>query len=327
MLMRIKRYFFLAFNTAFVLVIFLRILIAQPILPVSLRPDAQKFGWFHLSRHVYAISDILSPRSWQQPKNLELVAGYIANEWRRDGIEVEEQKFETGQGEFSNVFMGAGPRTDDVIVIGAHYDAHGDTPGADDNASGVSGLIELGKALKKAELKTKVVLVAFSLEEPPHFGTEEMGSWFFARSLKASRKNVKAMISLEMIGYYSDEAGSQEFPSPLLRLFYPGEGNFIALTGNFPNIPLTRKVKRSMLSASNVPVYSINAPAFVPGIDFSDHRNFWSEGIPALMVTDTAFYRNKAYHTQNDKPERLDYKRMAEVMSGVHQAVLDLANE
>jgi Zn-dependent M28 family amino/carboxypeptidase len=135
------------------------------------------------------------------------------------------------------------------------------------------------------------------------------------------------MISLEMIGYYSEEAGSQDFPSALLRLFYPSQGNFIALATNFQNIPLTRKIKRSMRSASSVPVYSINAPAFVPGIDFSDHRNFWAEGFPALMITDTAFYRNKAYHTQNDKPERLDYKRMAEVMSGVHQAVLDLANE
>lgn len=325
--MRIKRYLLFALNTVIVLLILARLLFTQPTLPVSPRADTVKFDWRHLSRHVYAISDILSPRSWQHAEKLDLTGGYIAEEWRLAGIEVEEQKFETGQGEFKNIFMSTGPRTTDLIVVGAHYDAAGDTPGADDNASGVAGLIELGRALHRAELKTQVMLVAFSLEEPPHFGTEEMGSWFFARALKASNKNVKAMISLEMIGYYSDEAGSQEFPSPLMRLFYPSEGSFIALVSNFGNIPLTRKVKKSMKSASQVPVYSINAPAALRGIDFSDHRNFWAEGFPALMVTDTAFYRNKAYHTQNDKPERLDYKRMAEVVSGVHQAVLDLAND
>lgn len=325
--MRIKRYLLIALNTLIAVLILARLLFTQPLLPVGRAPDALKFDWRPLSRHVYAISDILSPRSWQHKNNLELVAGYIAEEWRLAGIEVEEQNFETGQGEFKNVYMSAGPRTAEVIVVGAHYDAEGNNPGADDNASGVAGLIELGKALHKAELKTQVMLAAFALEEPPHFGTEEMGSWFFARALKASNKNVKAMLSLEMIGYYSDEPGSQEYPSPLMRLFYPGEGNFIAIASNFSNIPLTRKVKRSMKSAGQMPVYSINAPAMVPGIDFSDHRNFWLEGVPALMVTDTAFYRNKAYHTQNDKPERLDYKRMAEVMSAVHQAVTDLARE
>jgi len=309
-----------------VLLILARLLLTQPMLPVSPRTDALKFDWRPLSRHVYAISDILSPRSWEH-ENLELVAGYIAEEWRLSGIEAEQQNFETSDGEFKNVFSAYGPDTPEVIVVGAHFDAAGANPGADDNASGVAGLIELGKALKKTPLKTRVILAGFSLEEPPHFATEEMGSWFFARALKASNKKVKAMISLEMIGYYSDEAGSQSFPSSFLRLFYPGEGNFIAIAADFENIPLTRRVKRSMNAASAVPAYSINAPALVPGIDFSDHRNFWAEGFPAVMITDTAFYRNQAYHTAGDKPERLDYKRMAEVMSGVHQAVLDLAGE
>lgn len=325
--MRFKRYFFFAFNTIFVLVICLRILLAQPILPVSLRPEALKFDWRPLSRHVFAISDILSPRSWQHPKNLDLVGGYIAEEWRLAGIEVEEQNFETGQGEFKNIFASFGPQTGDLIVIGAHYDAVGDTPGADDNASGVAGIIELGKALHRAQLKTQVMVAGFALEEIPHFGTEAMGSWFFARALKTSNKNVRAMISLEMIGYYSDDAGSQKYPHSFLRLFYPGEGNFIALASNIPNVPLTRKVKRSMRSASSVPVYSINAPQALAGVHRSDHLNFWKEGIPALMITDTAEYRNPHYHQLGDKPETLDFKRMAEVVSGVHQAVLDLANE
>lgn len=325
--MKIRRALFLLFNTVVLILLFARLLLTQPVLPAAKLTDAFKFEWRLLSQHVYAISDILSPRSWQHKEKLELTAGYIAEEWRLAGIETEQQVFETGQGEYKNVFSAYGPDTEEVIVVGAHFDAEGTNPGADDNASGVAGLIELGKSLKGAELKTRVLLVGFTLEEPPHFGTEEMGSWFFARALASSNKKVKAMISLEMIGYYSDEPGSQEYPSPLMRLFYPGEGNFIAVAANFKNIPLTRRVKRSLNSASAVPAYSINAPAALEGIDFSDHRNFWAEGYPAVMITDTAFYRNKAYHTAEDKPERLDYKRMAEVMSGVRQAVIDLANE
>jgi Zn-dependent M28 family amino/carboxypeptidase len=203
----------------------------------------------------------------------------------------------------------------------------GPFPGADDNASGVAGLIELGKLLARAKLKSRVILAAYALEEPPHFSGPEMGSVFHARALRGAGKRVKGMISLEMIGYFSGERGSQEFPMPVLRLFYPSRGNFIAVVGNFANLGIVRRVKRSMGEASSLPVYSINAPALVPGIDFSDHRNFWAAGFPAVMVTDTAFYRNKAYHTAEDTPDRLDYERMAMVVAGAYLAVMDLAND
>jgi hypothetical protein len=133
------------------------------------------------------------------------------------------------------------------------------------------------------------------------------------------------MLSLEMIGYFSDKPSSQGFPVSFLRVFYPSEGNFIGLVGTFRGGLLARRVKAAMRSA-NIPVYSISAPAFVPGVDFSDQMNYWNEGYPALMITDTAFYRNNRYHTSLDTPETLDYRRMASVVEGIHMAVLDLAS-
>jgi Zn-dependent M28 family amino/carboxypeptidase len=179
--------------------------------------------------------------------------------------------------------------------------------------------------LARERLSHRVELVAFALEEMPFFGTGAMGSAVHAASLRASGRRVRAMICLEMLGCFDDRRGSQRFPFPLLRLFYPSRGNFIAVVGNAGGIGIVRRVKRSMRAGSNLPVHSINAPAIVPGVDLSDHRSYWREGFPAVMITDTAFYRNDRYHSAADTPETLDYPRMAEVVRGAWNAVVDLA--
>jgi Zn-dependent M28 family amino/carboxypeptidase len=161
------------------------------------------------------------------------------------------------------------------------------------------------------------MLVAFSLEEPPFFNTPDMGSAVFAKSLADQKVGVKIMIAFEMIGYFSDEPGSQAYPLPLLRLFYPGKGNYIAVVDKLASNQ-ARKIKIIMRSHARIPVHSINAPRFLPGIDLSDHKNFWEYGYPAVMITDTAFYRNRAYHTANDTPDRLNYEKMAQVIHGIY---------
>jgi Zn-dependent M28 family amino/carboxypeptidase len=133
------------------------------------------------------------------------------------------------------------------------------------------------------------------------------------------------MLSLEMLGYFSDAPESQSYPNDLLRLFYPTRGNYIAVVGKLDQPWVVRRVKAAMRSAASLPVYSINAPRSMPGVDFSDHRNFWEAGYDAAMITDTAFYRNPHYHTSRDTPEKLDYKRMAMVVQGVYAAVVALA--
>jgi Zn-dependent M28 family amino/carboxypeptidase len=203
-------------------------------------------------------------------------------------------------------------------VIGAHYDSHGGTPGADDNASGIAGLLELAHLLGRSAPGRPVELVAYTLEEPPHFRSPHMGSVWHARALKAEGRDVELMLSLEMIGYFSDSPGSQAYPLAAMKLAYPDRGNFIALVGQFGDFGLSRSVKAAMSGATDLPVYSLNAPAFVQGVDFSDHRSYWAQGYPALMVTDTAFMRNRNYHRVGDTFDKLDYKRMAMVVQSVY---------
>ena len=198
------------------------------------------------------------------------------------------------------------------------YDPQTHTPGADDNASGVAGLLELARLLAISPPPVAVELVAYTLEEPPHFRTDAMGSVWHARSLRRSGTKLRVMISLEMIGYFSDEPGSQRYPLPGLDLIYPRRGNFIAIIGRIDDAAMTRRLKAAMLGAADLPVHSMNAFALIPGVDFSDHRSYWAEGYPALMVTDTAFYRNPHYHRGTDTADRLDYVRMTKVVQGVY---------
>ncbi len=278
-----------------------------------------------LERRVRELVRRFHPRDFGHPENLARAARWVAEELRRTGAAVSEQSYEANGAVYTNVVASFGPETKDVVIVGAHYDVAGEFPGADDNASGVAGLLELADMISDAPLSRRVELAAYALEEMPFFRTDRMGSAVHARSVAVSGRRVRAMGCLEMIGCFSDEPDSQRFPFPILRLFYPDRGNFIAVVGNLGGAGTVRRVKRSMREASDLPVHSINAPAWVHGVDLSDHSSFWRRGDPAVMITDTAFYRNPRYHTETDTPETLDYRRMAEVVAGVRQAVLDLA--
>ena len=280
-----------------------------------------------LQAHVKMLSETLAPRHWQAPENLDRVAGYIVKQLIKAGGRVTEQVYTVERaGRFRNVIASFGPQQGPRVIVGAHYDAHGPTPGADDNASGVAGLIELGRLLGETKtLGSRVDLVAFTLEEPPYYGTTHMGSWVHAAALKREGAVVRAMISLEMIGYFTEAPDSQRFPHPLLGLFYPSRGDFITVVGRVGQGAVVRQVKKAMQRATYLDVYSITAPVRLPGVDFSDHRSFWAHGYRAVMITDTAFYRNDRYHTPRDTADTLDYDRMAEVVRAVHHAVVALA--
>lgn len=296
--------------------------------PVFATPAAQprvSVDAARLERDVRMLSEQLAPRDHSAPGSLVRSANYIRDQFKEAGGTVSTQAFRVGPREYSNVIAEFGPDTRERIVIGAHYDTCGALPGADDNASGVAGLMELGRLLSKTTLPMRVELVADSLEEPPFFRTEYMGSAIHARSLKARNAAVRLMVSLEMIGYFSDASSSQQFPLPLMSALYSDRANFIAVVGRFQDGSLVRNFKRSMMEAAPLPVHSINAPSFVMGVDFSDHLNYWAEGYPAVMVTDTSFYRNTAYHTAEDTADRLDYRKMSWVVAGVHAAVMAAA--
>ena len=290
-----------------------------------------------LEAHVKRLSVDLYPRSQDRFHNLELAAAYIQAELKAAGAEVSVQDVNVRGLRYQNIIARFGPAAGPLLVIGAHYDSHGDaeegarhpagyspethTPGADDNASGVAGLIELARLLRDKPPSRPVELVAYTLEEPPDFRTDHMGSVWHARALNESKRPVQLMLALEMIGCFIDADASQQFPVPGMGLLYPERGNFIALVGRLGDFGATRRAKALMAGSSPLPVYSINAPSLIEGVDFSDHRSYWNEGIPALMLTDTSFYRNMHYHQSGDTFDRLDYRRMAQVVQAVFAVV------
>ncbi|MCB1215096.1 MAG: M28 family peptidase, partial [Deltaproteobacteria bacterium] len=264
----------------------------------------------------------LGPRDYLKG-NLDQVAHYIEKELKPYTNNLQIQSYTAQDKTFKNIiahFKGNSSQAK-LYVIGAHYDAYQGLPGADDNASGIAGLIELARILSESPIQDSVELVAYASEEPPYFRSEDMGSFRHAQKLKNQQKEIELMVSLEMIGYFSDQDGSQDYPLAFLKYFYPKQGNFIALVSNFKNMGALRKFKTKFKKHSEIPVYSLNAFSLVPGIDFSDHYSYWQEDYPALMLTDTAFYRNKAYHTGQDTPDRLDYERMAKVIDGLYYAL------
>lgn len=244
---------------------------------------------------------------------------WIASELRKTSAVVTEQVFHARGATYRNIVASFGPETAEVLVVGAHYDAFGGLPGADDNASGTAGLLELARLLGKETLTSSVVLVAYANEEPPFFGSEQMGSAIHAASIEQRR--VTGMICLEMIGYFH---GKQRWDSWVLGLMYPNRADFIGVTGGWADRKLARRVKRAMQAAGGVDVLSFSGPREI--LDASDHRNYWSRGWTAVMITDTAYLRNPNYHTRRDTAETLDYATMAKVVDGVLNAVLTLRN-
>ncbi|HAM35429.1 MAG TPA: peptidase M28 [Elusimicrobia bacterium] len=326
----LKRVMTITAAAAATLLALLWLLIAQPGVPGTVWP-APEADAGRLRSHVRLLSVDMAPRDAEHPANLDRVAAYVRAQLKASGGRVFEQVYWFGEwnarnrrverGPYRNVIAAFGPDTAERLVVGAHYDSYGVMPGADDNASGVAGLLELGRLLGRRPPRIRTELVAFSLEEPPYFATEFMGSAQYAARLKSQGVRVRAMLALEMIGYFPRASQSQSYPALLLRLFYPSRGDFIAVVGKGD---LNRLVKRAMRRVRGLPVCSIAAPSVLPGIDFSDHRSFWAQGYPAVMITDTAFYRNRNYHTAKDTIETLDFQRMAQVVDGVRAAVQDL---
>ncbi len=282
-----------------------------------------------LEAHVRVLSETFHPRNFEKPENLEAAASYIHDFFVATGAAVEDQIYDVDGHSVRNVIARFGPADGPLIVVGAHYDSEASsrTPGADDNASGVAGLLELARLLQGKPLSKRVELVAYTLEEPPFFATDTMGSAAHARYLRSANQDVELMIALEMIGFFSDEADTQGYPVSALGLLYPDRGDFISIIGRISEIGVTRTAKQAMMAAMELPVYSMNAVAEIPGVDFSDHRNYWKQGYPALMVTDTAFYRNSNYHRESDTANTLDYARMGNVVQGVFAVIEHLAGK
>lgn len=292
--------------------------------PVSVRHDFSRLTGDAklLFDHVHHLSSVIGSRSAVEYDRLDAAREYIVSRLRLSGCDPELQSFRDGGRVFSNIIVTMkGTRLpEEVVVIGAHYDTVIDTPGADDNASAVALLLEICRRLADTRFDRTLKLIFFVLEEPPAFGTASMGSYFYAREAKSRNEKIVAMASLEMLGYYSDRENAQSFPFPLMGLIYPTTPDFVAVVGNFASRGLAGKIRRAITAGSGFPAESLAVSGAVPGVDLSDHWPFWKMGYHAVMITDTAFYRNPHYHTDRDTEETLDYARMAVLLKGLLHA-------
>ncbi len=280
-----------------------------------------------LHADVAFLTAIEPARQYLNLASLNKAADYIRAEFEKlGGAVVTEQPYQAEGQEYRNIIASFGPPEAERIIVGAHYDVCGEQPGADDNASAVAGLLETARLLQPqaGALTRRLDFVAYSLEEPPFFATEHMGSAVHAQSLHAEKARVRAMFCYEMIGYFSDAPGSQQFPDAALAALYPSTGNFIIVVGQQGQEALTQQVQALMRAHSTIDVQRINLPASQPLAGLSDHRNYWHYGYEAVMINDTSFLRNPHYHEASDTLDTLDFERMAQVVDGVLGALLAL---
>ena len=308
----------------------------------------------NLKNHIGFLAGTLGERNMFVPKNLKSAAAYIDKSFRAQGYKVSSHEYLLQKG-FSrktivmDFIRGIFPSNfpsgskepvarnievevpgdvyrDEIVLVGAHYDSVIGSPGANDNATGTAGLLEIGNLLSGKKLKRTIRLVAFVNEESPFFATKNMGSYVYAQRSRERGENIRGMISLETLGCYSEKKGSQKYPFPL-GLFKPDTGNFIAFVSNLRSKTLLNDFIKRFRNLVEFPSDGVAFPQIIPGISWSDHRSFWKFNYPAIMVTDTALFRYPHYHSWEDTPDKIHYDHLARVVLGLSRVIEDLANE
>jgi len=280
----------------------------------------------NLKRHVEILAQQIGERNVWHAEALNAVALYIRNTLEELGYQVGVQPFESGGLTVQNIEVELPGATapQEIIVLGAHYDSTIGTPGANDNASGVAALLEIARLLAGTTHARTLRLVAFANEEPPFYYSEEMGSRVYAEHSRQRGDQIKAMLALETIGYYTEQPSTQQYPFPF-SFFYPDTGNFIGFVGNLSSWRLVRQAIAAFRASTAFPSEGVAAPGWIMGVGWSDHWSFWQAGYPAIMITDTAFFRYQHYHAATDTPEKLDYQSLARVTRGLVDVAAELA--
>jgi Zn-dependent M28 family amino/carboxypeptidase len=288
--------------------------------------DTEQETAVRLRAHVEALANGIGGRSHLIPGSLERSAQYIEGELRSFGYNPTRDSYTANGSAFDNVEAvlrgSADPAS--IVIVGAHYDTAGGLPGANDNGSGVAAVLELARTFRESPQPATVRWLFFVNEEPPWFQTPAMGSYVYAGRCRERKEKIRGMLSLETVGYYCDQPGCQQYPTGIAPGF-PNRGNFLGFVASVRSAPLLRRVVGTFRGATTLPSEAAAAPAGIPGVAWSDHWSFWEFGYPALMVTDTAPFRYPWYHTAQDTPEKLDYARIAQAVTGLEAVVRDLA--
>lgn len=291
--------------------------------------NGEKQGLTHrLQMHVERLAGDIGERNVFASEALQRAAVYIEDEWGTMGYDVERLEYDVSGIRCANLVTTrkGSARSSEILLLGAHYDSVIGSPGANDNASGVAAFLEIARMFQAVEPVLTVRFVAFVNEEPPFFWTHKQGSMVYAEAARRRGDDIRLMASLETIGCYSDQPGSQSYP-PLVRLFYPNRGNFIGIVSDFGSRPAMQRLAEAFRAQSDFPLQTVSTFRFIPGVSWSDHRSFWRHGYPAVMVTDTAFYRYRHYHAPTDTADKLAFPELAQVTLGLFEAFAVLARE
>lgn len=280
-----------------------------------------------LAAHVQKLAGEIGERNVQRYRELTAAADYITELFASSGYQPRRVGYDVSGRLCENIDVEIPGRSPEIVVIGAHYDSVYGSPGANDNGSGVAAVLALARRLAGKSFARTLRFVAFPNEEPGYFQTDQMGSSVYAKACKARNEKIAAMISLETIGYFSNEVGSQVYPIPGLGAIYPRTGNFIAFVSNVASRRLLRRALRTFREHATLPSEGAALPAGVPGVGWSDHWAFWQQGYPGIMITDTAPFRYPHYHARADTPDKLDYESMARLVHALEPVIVNLANE
>ena len=279
-----------------------------------------------LQDHLLALTVTIGERSVRIPENLKKTAAYITAFLEDLGLAVDRQRYSYAEQPLDNITAEISFRADPKhrFLIGAHYDSVSGTVGADDNASAVAVQLEVARHLagqkESNPLDLAVKFVFFALEEPPVYGTPYMGSRVYAKMAHTQKEKIDGMICLEMVGYACHEPGCQSYPFPLMFLDYPKQGDFIGIVNNFKSRGFAGRLVKQFQKNRQLPVVRLTVPfngRIMPAVRLSDHASFWDQGFKAVMVTDSAFFRNPYYHTAADTMDKLDFDFMAEVVQSL----------
>jgi Zn-dependent M28 family amino/carboxypeptidase len=279
-----------------------------------------------LRAHVEHLATTIGERNVHHPLKLHAAAHYIAHQWSLQGYAVERLCYDVAGVTCENleITRPGDARKNEIILLGAHYDTVPGSPGANDNGTGVAALLELSRLFAGIHPDLTVRFVAFVNEEAPFFANRQQGSMVYAQAAKKRGDKIRFMASLETIGCYFDAPGTQSYP-PLFDLFYPDRGNFIGFVSNFRSGKAMKRLARAFRANSDFPLETTATFPFIPGIGWSDHRSFWIEGYPAIMITDTAYHRYTHYHLPSDTPDKIAYPEFTRVTSGLYAAFAELA--
>ena len=275
-----------------------------------------------LRAHVAKLAGQIGERNIKNAKALSRAANYISDQWSNMGYEVCSQVYSAQGIKCRNLEIThqGTKHPDNIILIGAHYDTSNGCPDTNENGSGIAALLEVSRLIHRLETDYTVRFVAFTNQEPPFYGTEEMGSWVYAHHARQRGDNIRTAIILETLGFYTNAPASQ-MPLPFMGLFCPHKGNFLAMVSNLRSARVTRRFSKAFRANSKFPIQQLSAPQALPAIGKSDQCAFWLNGYKSFMVTDTAPYRYPFYHSEKDTPDRLDYAHLTEVTTGLAKVI------